>query len=163
MFTYEEITALARFDEAAARLTDVINGTVLQNASRAAFDDGFSAVPRTPSGRAGAPGTLVRVHLRAPVRDGVTVTVPMLWESAGKEDDEPYPVLAADLKLADDGDGQVRLTLTGVCRPPTGLTPPMSEADTCRFARTTMRSLLRQAARAISGPVRAGVRDSAQL
>ncbi len=96
------------------------------------------------------------MHLRAPVRDGATVTVPMLWESAGEEDDMLYPVLAADLKLADQGYGQVRLTLTGICRQPAGLTPPMSEADTSRFARTTMRSLLRQAARAISDRQEAG-------
>jgi len=77
--------------------------------------------------------------------------VPMMWQVTGVRDNDDLPVvLAAELELSDLAPGRVLLRLAGGCRPPAGLV--LTESQTIRFARTAMRSLLRQAASAVADP-----------
>lgn len=150
MYTTEGITAQAHFDDAAARLADVVRGMALQRASRAAYNDELSAAGAAPGWPAWS-WQLARVQVSSPFREGATIKVPVLWQVTGACDDDGLcVVLAAELELSELTGGRVLLRLTGVFRPPVRLV--LTEVQTARFARNAMRSLLRRAADAVSDP-----------
>jgi len=153
MFAAEEVAVEVPFEVASARLTHLINKGALQDPSQAAFDVGRAALLRVgPFG--GMPGLskLVRVLWQEPIRRGVTVTVPLRWEATGAAG-ELFPVLDADLILAQHGDDQVLLSLTGSYRPPLGRPgATLDRAIMHRIATATIQSLLRGVADAVRDP-----------
>ncbi len=153
MFAAEEVTVEARFDVAVARLTHLINQGALHDPSEAAYEDGVAAVLRVgPLGGARGLSKLVRVRWLEPIRRGVTMSVPLRWEATGATG-ELFPVLDADLILAEHGDDQVLLSLTGSYRPPFGWAgAALDRAIMHRVATATMQSLLARIADAVSDP-----------
>jgi hypothetical protein len=152
MFAGHEVTIEAPFEVAAARLVNLLRQDALREVCEGAYEGGLAAVRVGPFG--GKPGLskLVRVSFADPARRGSTITVPLRWEATGAAG-ELFPVLDADLVMAQHGDGQTLLALTGSYRPPFGrVGAVLDRAILHRLATATIRSLLDGLAGAITEP-----------
>jgi len=144
MFVGDETQAAAGAAAAAARLGGLASGGALTMASYAAWRAGTA----TTGPAAGIP-ELVAVHSRGPTRRGAVSVLTLRWEAADAAG-QLFPVLDANITVIPDGEHTTLIGLEGVYRTPpgTGLEP----ATTRRAATTTIRSLLRRVADAISDP-----------
>lgn len=154
MFAVHEVTVVAGFDSAAARLTHYVNHGRLSTASAAAYEGGLDVGLRVgPFGEIHGLSKLVGVRFAEPIaRDG-SLAMPLRWEAAGPAGDL-FPVLDADLTLADAGNGRTRLRLSGSYRPPFGRAgTALDRAVMSRVASATIRSLVERVAETIADPV----------
>jgi hypothetical protein len=153
VFAAHEVTVEVGFEEAAARLTSLLQRNALRGVCEAAYEGGLSAVLRVgPMGGKRGFSKLVRVCYLEPARRKATLTVALRWEATGGAG-ELFPVLDADLILARHGEGQVLLALTGSYRPPLGQAGAiLDKAIMHRVATATIRSLLTGLGAAIACP-----------
>ena len=144
----------AAYEAAAARLAHFVNHGRLSAASAAAFEGGLDMGLRVgPFGEIRGLSKLVRVRFAEPIRRDGSLTVPLRWDAAGPAG-ELFPVLDADLTLADEGDGRTRLRLNGSYRPPFGRTgAALDQIAMRRVAMATIRSLAELIAEAVADPV----------
>src|SRR5215472_15016638 len=122
MFVTQELTVSTGLREAQARLTNLIHGAWLVEASAAACDGAVTGLLRV-----GPPGlgtaTLVRVSLLDPAYRGDVMTVGLPWEATGAAGGL-FPVLDANISISPgqdegttDGEDVARLALTGCYQP----------------------------------------------
>jgi hypothetical protein len=120
MFVTDERLLTVSFAAASDRLGRLGRGGWLRGLSESVYEGGVEHLLRVgPLG--GVPGTskLVRVRLDEPLyREGM-VSVGLRWEAAGTGGGL-FPALDADIRLCDEDEDGVRLTLTGSYRPPLG-------------------------------------------
>lgn len=155
MFATDEVSIPARFDVAAAQLTDLINRGGLRRACQAAYAQGLAAeLPASPSGRSPEFSPLVRVLFLEPACRGGTMTVALRWEATGVAGGV-FPILDANLTLARHGDGHCLLALAGTYRPPFSAAAP-GTATMHRLATAANQSLLAHVAGTIATPAPQG-------
>jgi hypothetical protein len=143
MFVSEDATVALPFSQASPRLVNLVSGGGLAEASRAAYDDGVTALIRVgPWGSAPLPAKLVRVRFLEPRHTSGSVRIALRWEATGPASGL-FPVLDADLTLASSGVHDCRLALSGTYRPPLGrLGEEIDRAVLGRVAAATIRALL---------------------
>jgi hypothetical protein len=153
MFDAAEVTVEAGIDDAAARLRHLISRGALHAPSEDAYEEGLATLLRVgPFGGARGLSKLVRVRLLEPIARGDTLSFPLRWEATGAAG-ELFPVLDADLVLAPEGPGRVRLGLAGSYRPPFGKAGQvLDRAIMHRLAMATLQSLLGGIAEALADP-----------
>jgi len=151
MFAAAEVIIEAGIDDAVARLTLLINHGALHAPSHNAYEEGVATLLRVgPFGSVRGVSKLVRVRLLEPIKRGDTRSFPLRWEATGAAG-ELFPVLDADLVLAPDGAGRVRVGLAGSYRPPFGRAGQvLDRAIMNRLANATIHSLLAGIAEALS-------------
>lgn len=156
MFIGDEVRAEASVGAAAARLATLARRSSLTAASHAAWDTATASAGRTCPG----PGLprLTRVHIQGPVQRGAAAVLTLRWESVS-QNGRPFPVLDADITLVPDGEHDVLVTLTGVCRPAPGTRPGQSAAQT--VAAAAIRTLLTHIAGVVSHPAGVAADSSA--
>jgi hypothetical protein len=152
MFASDERVLPVSFAAAATRLAGVASGRDLREASGSLYQDGIEYLLRVgPLGAVPGASRLVRVQFTDPVRRDGTMTVGLRWEAAGVTGGL-FPALDADIRLYDDGDDRVRLSLTGSYRPPLGaLGAGLDRLVLNTVATATIKALLTTIAAAVEG------------
>jgi hypothetical protein len=118
MFVAQDIVLDVAFATARPRLLNLISGCALDDASRAAYDDGLASIARSGPGEdITDPSRLVSVQCLEPSERDGGMTTALRWEAAAATGD-PFPVLDADLALSPAGPAMTRLALDGIYRPP---------------------------------------------
>ena len=153
MFVAHDIVLDVCFATARPRLLDLIGGSGLTGASRAAYDDGLDTILRVaPFGDRPQAARLISVRFLAPSERDDGLTTALRWE-AGDGTDSLFPVLDADIALSPAGPGMTRLALAGIYRLPFG--GPETAADRVvlrRVADVTMHALLDTIGDSLTGP-----------
>jgi hypothetical protein len=162
MFVAQDLTVDVGSRAAQARLTNLLGGTWLTEASAAAYDGGLTGLLRVgPAGPVTA--KLVRVRVLDPVYRGDVMTVGLRWEATGPAG-SLFPILDADISISpvgeegtDAAEQSARLALAGAYRPPLGrLGAGLDRVVLHRVATMTMRTLLHSVAKTITNPASAG-------
>jgi hypothetical protein len=162
MFVTQELTVGIGARAAQGRLTNLIHGAWLTEASAAAYDGALTGLLRVgPPGLAAA--KLVRVSLLDPVYRGDVMTVGLRWEATGAAG-SLFPVLDANISIfpgqhegTAGGNQSARLALTGSYRPPLGhLGAALDQVVLHRVATATILALLQDVAAALASPAPAG-------
>jgi hypothetical protein len=153
MIATHEVAIGMSFGMAAARVTHLIDRKALDGPSETAYEEGLTVLLRVgPFGNVRGLSKLVRVRVLEPVYRGSTLSVALRWEAVGAAG-ELFPVLDADLTVAEAGPDQVRLTLAGVYRPPLGRAgAALDQMVLHRVANATLRSLVEGVADALVHP-----------
>lgn len=157
MFVTQELTIGIGPDEAQARFANLIRERWLAETSEAAYGEGASGLLRV--GPVRLTGRLVRVTALEPVYRAGAMNVGLRWEATGATGGL-FPVLDATLTISPAaqpatgaGAASSRLILAGSYRPPLGrLGAGLDTALLHRVANATVRSLLRDAAAALTQP-----------
>jgi hypothetical protein len=161
MFVAHDLTVDVGSRAAQARFTNLLRGTWLTEASKAAYDEGLTGLLRVgPAGPVTA--KLVRVRVLDPVYRGDIMTVGLRWEATGPAG-SLFPVLDADISISPVGEEgtaaaeqSARLALAGAYRPPLGrLGAELDRVVLHPVATATMRTLLRSVANTITNPATA--------
>jgi hypothetical protein len=152
MFASDERVLPVSFDAAATRLAGVASGRFPREVSANLYQDGMEYLMRVgPLGAVPGASRLVRVRFTDPARRDGTMTVGLRWETAGVTGGL-FPALDADIRLYDDGEQQVRLSLVGSYRPPLGaLGVGLDRLVLHTVATATIRALLTSVAAALEG------------
>jgi hypothetical protein len=140
------------FPAASARLARLPDGGWFRAASETVYAGGVEYLMRVgPAGAVPGASRLVRVRFTEPTcRDG-TMAIGLRWEAAGVTGGL-FPVLDADIRLTDDEDEGVHVTLTGSYRPPLGVLGAGLDRLLLRTVATaTLRTLLTRVAAALEG------------
>jgi hypothetical protein len=162
MFVTQELTLGIGLRRAQARLTNLMHGAWLTEASTVAYNGALTGLLRVgPPGLAAA--KLVRVSLLDPVYRGDVMTVGLRWEATGAAGNL-FPVLDANITISPGqhegtatGNQTTRLALTGSYRPPLGrLGAALDQVVLHRVATATIRALLQDVAAALASPAPAG-------
>jgi hypothetical protein len=152
MFVAHDIVLDVCFATARPRLLDLIGGSGLTGASRAAYGDGLDTILRVvPFGDRPEAARLISVRFLAPSERDDGLTTALRWE-AGDATDSLFPVLDADIALTAAGPGMTRLALAGIYRLPLGGPEAADRAVLRRVADVTVRALLEAVAGSITGP-----------
>jgi hypothetical protein len=153
VFAVHRVTIDAPYAVVSARLTHLLNWSVLHGLSQVAFDGGLETTARVgPLGTAWGLSRLVRVRTLPPVWHKESTTIGLRWEAAGIAG-ELFPVLDAELTLAADGRARTSLELVGSYRPPLGRAGiALDRAIMGRVAAATISSFLEQAAVVLTDP-----------
>lgn len=152
MFISHERRLAVGFEVAAARLARLPGGAWFRAASEAVYTDGVEYLMRVgPAGAMPCVSRLVRVRFTEPAcRDGM-MTIGLRWEATGVTGGL-FPALDADIRLSDDDDEGVRVTLTGSYRPPLGVLGARLDRFVLRTVATaTLKTLLTQVAAVLDG------------
>jgi hypothetical protein len=143
MFVAHDVVLDVGFATARPRLLDLIGGSGLTGASRAAYADGLETILRAvPFGDMPPGARLISVRFLAPSQRDDGLTTALRWEARGATGDL-FPVLDADIALSPAGPAMTRLALTGIYRLPYGR--PGDTADRVvmrRVADVTVHALL---------------------
>lgn len=140
------------FAIASARLARLPDGGWFRAASETVYAGGVEYLMRVgPAGAVPGASRLVRVRFTEPIcRDG-TMTVGLRWEATGVTG-ALFPALDADIRLTDDEDEGVHVSLTGSYRPPLGaLGAGLDRLLLRTVATATLRTLLTRVAAALEG------------
>jgi len=155
VFVSDEASLDLSFTAAQARLTYLIRGGWLGNASARAYGDGITALAWLgPLGPALCQSKLVQAHVQDLKASGDSARLALRWEVAGPGGGL-FPALDADLTLTPAGEHCTTLRLTGVYRTPLG-TAGADWMIVHRLATATIRAFLLLLTEAIAGPARAG-------
>lgn len=120
MFVSDERMLAVNFETASPRLGLLARGGRLRALSETVFDGGVDYLLRVgPLGAVPGASRLVRVRFTEPVRHEGTMSVGLRWEATGVTGGL-FPALDADIRVTDEGEQGVRVTLTGSYRPPFG-------------------------------------------
>ena len=132
---------------------DVTVALPFSQASQAAYDDGVTALIRVgPWHTAPLTAKLVRVRFLEPHYTAESVRIGLRWEATGPAAGL-FPALDADITLADSGEQDCRLALSGTYRPPLGrLGDELDRAMLGRVAAATIRALLGNVSAALAHP-----------
>lgn len=143
----------AGFNEALARLTNLIQGGWLGLASESAYNNGFTTLIRVgPLGDVPGMSKLVEVYFRDLVVRDSNAVLTIRWEATGPSGGL-FPALDADITITPDGPSASRLVLDGSYRPPlAGLGAGLDKTLLRPVAGATIRSLLTRMASAITRP-----------
>jgi hypothetical protein len=162
VFIAYQITLQTSFPAARVRLAQLAGGEFLRRASQGAYAEGLAGP--SPAGPVTAPAggwRLTSVQLGEWGVQDVPARFPLRWEATGPGG-ERSQVLDADLTLAAAGENRTVLALTGVYRPPSGMTVAGSGQEVVRrCAADTIGGLLARLASAIRHP--AGWAEPAHL
>jgi hypothetical protein len=152
MFVSDERVLPVSFDDAAARLAGLAHGGWLRGLSESVYQDGVECLLRVgPLGAVPGTSRLVRVRFAEPVLRPGMMTIGLRWEATGVTGGL-FPALDADIRLIDDDDDRVRVTLTGSYRPPFGtLGVELDRLLLRSVATATIKALLTQIAAALEG------------
>ena len=134
---------------AQARLSNLIRGSRLVEASEDAYDEWVTGLVRV-----GVPGVsrLVRARFLELVTRGEAVVLRLRWEVTGPGGGL-FPALDADITLTPDGDRATMLRMDGAYLPPLGAVGTVLDRMLLhRVAATTTRSFVAQVAEAIVSP-----------
>lgn len=143
MFVGDEVQLDVSFAIARARLMRLTEGRTLLSPSEDAYDRGTAGLARV-----GIPALskLVRVQIRNLASTDESVGLAIRWEATGPGGGL-FPVLDADIRLADAGERAAVLTVTGVYRPPFGaLGQALDRAILRHIAVATIRGFVAQVA-----------------
>jgi hypothetical protein len=153
VFISEDVTVALPFSQASPRFINLISGGRLAQASQAAYDDGVTALIRVgPWHTAPLTAKLVRVRFLEPHYTAESVRIGLRWEATGPAAGL-FPALDADITLADSGEQDCRLALSGTYRPPLGrLGDELDRAMLGRVAAATIRALLGNVSAALAHP-----------
>ncbi len=150
MFVGDEMQMQVSAVDATARLANLIDGSSLIRASRAAWDEGIGRVG--PAGPVPGLSKLVHVQFLPAVQRGAVTVLALRWEATGAGG-RLFPVLDANITLLPDGEQATLLGLEGVYRPPAGAAGAWLDRTILhRVAAATIRSFLRHIADAITDP-----------
>jgi hypothetical protein len=152
MFVSDERVLPVSFDDAAARLARLARRGWLRGVSEDVYQGGVEYLLRVgPLGAVPGTSRLVRVRFAEPVLRPSMMTVGLRWEATGVTGGL-FPALDADIRLVDDDDDKVRVTLTGSYRPPFGtLGVELDRLLLRSVATATIKALLTQIAAALEG------------
>ena len=153
MFVGDEVLVAISFAAAQARLSNLMHGDWLFNASRDAYDEGVTGLTRVgPLGTTPGLSRLVDVQFRDLVHRGDTAVLTLRWQVTGTGS-RLFPVLDADITLRPDGEDATVLALSGAYRPPLGAVgAQLDRAIFHRIAAATIRSFITRIADAIADP-----------
>ena len=156
MFVAHDIMLDVGFAAARPRLLNLIGGSGLTGASRAAYDDGLAGIVRvSPSGDLPHAGRPISVRCLAPSERDGGMTTALRWETSGATGDL-FPVLDADIALSPAGPALTQLALAGVYRLPFGCPGAMADRVVLRrVADATVRALLVTIADSLTRPASA--------
>jgi hypothetical protein len=151
MFVSEQTDLDVSFPVARAGLLELTRDRWLSAASDEAYADGLSGLIRVgPFGDLFGASKLVRVLLLEPVERDGTVLLALRWEATGVMG-RLFPVLDANISLAQVGEDTSRLVLAGAYRPPlSGVGAGLDRVLLHHAATATVRSLLRHMAETIA-------------
>jgi hypothetical protein len=120
MFIGAETRLTVDFDDAQAKLANLIRGGLLGRASGGTYDQWSGALARDgPWGPEPGMFRLARVLVRTTAAHRDRAVWPLRWEVAGPQG-TLVPVLDADIMLAPVGPGATVLAVVAVCRPHLG-------------------------------------------
>lgn len=142
------------FQDASSRLGLLARGGWLRAVSETVYDDGVEYLLRVgPLGAVRGASRLVRVRFTEPVCREGTMSVGLRWEATGVTGGL-FPVLDADIRLADGGVKGVRVTLTGSYRPPFGAVGGgLDRLALHAVAEATIQAMLVQVTAALDGAI----------
>ena len=154
MFVNGEASLDVSFTAAQARLTYLIRGGWLGNASAQAYGDGISGLAWLgPLGPALCLSKLVQARFQDLKASGDSARLALRWEVAGPGGGL-FPALDADMTLTPAGDHCTILRLTGVYRTPLG-TAGADWMIVHRVATATIQAFLHLITEATARPARA--------
>lgn len=165
MFVSDDQVVPVSFAAATSRLGELTRGRLLDGLSERVYSDGVGYLLRVgPAGVVPGASRLVRVRFSDLAYHDDEVTVAMRWEATGAVGGL-FPALDADIRLADEGEDGVRVTLTGSYRPPLGaLGAGLDRVLLHAVAAATIKALLTRIASALNGaPADASEPDSPWL
>lgn len=156
MFVAHDIMLDVGFAAARSRLLNLIGGSGLTGASRAAYDDGLAGIVRvSPFGDLPRVDRPISVRCLAPSERDDGMTTALRWEASGAARDL-FPVLDADIALSPFGPAVTRLALAGVYRFPFGCRGAVADRVVLRrVADATVRALLVAIADSLTRPASA--------
>jgi len=162
MFVSDARVLPVSFDDAAARLAGLAHGGWLRGLSENVYQGGVEYLLRVgPLGAVPGTSRLVRVRFAEPVLRPAMMTVGLRWEATGVTGGL-FPALDADIRLIDEDDDGVRVTLTGSYRPPFGaLGDELDRLLLRSVATATIKALLAQIAAALEGTAGQGGEEAA--
>jgi hypothetical protein len=151
VFVHEETHLDLSFAAAQQVLADLARGSLLLNASRAAYGEGITGLARVgPVGTVRGLSRLVQVDLGDPTVRPDSARLALRWEATGPGS-SLLPALDADIDLTPTEEGATKLTLNGVYRPPMGaLGAGLDQAVLSRIATATIRDFVGRLAGAIT-------------
>ena len=152
MFASDDLVLPVSFETAAARLARLVSGRFLHGVSGSLYQGGLEYLLRVgPLGAIPGASRLVRVRFTEPARQDGTMTVGLRWEAEGMTGGL-FPALDADIRLYDDGEHQVRVSLAGSYRPPLGaLGAGLDRLVLHTVATATIKTLLTSVAAVLAG------------
>jgi hypothetical protein len=154
MFIAEQVRLDISVAAAAARLSNLISGSSLIQASTEAWNEGHARVGPLPG-----LSKLVAVRHLEPAQQDTTMTVGLRWEATGIAG-RAFPVLDANLTLVPDHELGAVLSLQGTYRPPGGqMGAELDRAVLHHLAQATIRSFLMRVAEAIAHPAPSASRE----
>ena len=149
MFVVQEARLGVPVSIAQVRLSNLIRGSRLVEASEDAYDEWVTGLVRV-----GVPGVsrLVRARFLELATRGEAVVLRLRWEATGPGEGL-FPALDADITLTPDGDQATLLRMDGAYRPPLGAVGTVLDRMLLhRVAASTTRSFVIQVAEAIVSP-----------
>jgi hypothetical protein len=153
VFVSGEASLDLSFTAAQARLTYLIRGGWLGNASAQAYSDGITGLAWLgPLGPALCLSKLVQARFQDLKASGDSARLALRWEVAGPSGGL-FPALDADMTLTPAGEHSTTLRLTGVYRTPLG-TAGADWMIVHRVATATIRAFLHLITEATAGPAR---------
>ena len=154
MFIAEQVQLDIGVTAAAARLSNLISGPSLIQASHEAWNEGHARVGPIPG-----LSKLVTVRYLEPAQQGTTMTVGLRWEATGIAG-RAFPALDANLTLIPDHEQATILSLQATYRPPGGqMGAELDRAVLHHLAQATIRSFLTRVADAIAHPAKSASHD----
>jgi hypothetical protein len=143
MFVAQDIVLDVGFATARPRLLNLIGGSGLTGASRAAYDGGLAGIVRgRPFGGLPCVARLVSVRFLEPSERDDGLSMALRWEARAGAGDL-FPALDADLALSPAGPAVTRLALAGIYRFPFGQLGAVADGVVVRrVADATVRALL---------------------
>jgi hypothetical protein len=154
VFVSGEASLDVSFTAAQARLTYLIRGGWLGNASAQAYSDGITGLAWLgPLGPALCLSKLVQARFQDLKASGDSARLALRWEVAGPSGGL-FPALDADMTLTPAGEHSATLRLTGVYRTPLG-TAGADWMIVHRVATATIRAFLHLITEALTHPARA--------
>ncbi len=153
MFVVHETRLDIPFSAAQARLSNLIGGSLLVEASQGAYGEGISGLTRVgPAGPMPGLSRLVHARFGDLVIRGDAATLKLRWEAIGPGGGL-FPALDADLTLTATGTQATVFRLDGAYRPPLGaLGTGLDRAILHRVATATIQSFVYRVADAIVNP-----------
>lgn len=143
MFIGDEVLLGVSYAAARAALKRLTDGGALLRPAKDAYDHGAKTTTRV-----GVPGLskLVTVQARELAETADCAGLAIRWEAAGPGG-RLFPVLDADIRLADAGHELTLLTLSGTYRPPLGpLGEALDRAALHKLAAATVRNFISRVA-----------------
>jgi hypothetical protein len=158
MFIGAEMPLTAGFDDARARLANLVRGGLLGRASEGAYEEWRTALARdeswgtAPWDTAMGMSRLAQVRFRHTAARGDLVIWPLRWDVTGPQG-TLVPVLDADIMLTPAGADVSVLAVLAACRPPlAGLDTSLDQAIVRRCAQLMIQAFTARIAAAIMHP-----------